>query len=99
MKVFFLIICSIILPVLCLKKTTPKLCVNCKFFINSVTCDNKYGKCSLFPKKENSIDFLVSGVVDDTYYSFCSTARTYDNMCGKEGKKYENKPSKNAHLN
>jgi hypothetical protein len=96
MKYFFLIICSIILPTLSLKKTLPKLCVNCKFFINSVSGENKYGKCSLFPNKENNINFLVTGVEDS--YSYCSYARINDDMCGKEGKKYKKKPSKNEAL-
>jgi len=96
MKYFFLIICSIVLPILSLKKTTPKFCINCKFFINSVSIiDNKHGKCALFPKEENTVNFLVSGV-DDNDYSYCSIARKYDNMCGKEGKKYKKKLSKNA---
>lgn len=98
MKYIFLLICSIALPILSLKKTVPKLCVNCKFFINSISGDNKYGRCSLFPTKENTINFLVSGVEDYNYYNYCTVARTTDDMCGKEGKKYKKKPSKNVHL-
>jgi len=97
MKYFFLIICSIILPVFSLKKTIPKLCINCKFFINSVTSENKYGKCSLFPNEENSVNFLVSGVEDNDYF-YCATTRKCDDMCGKEGKKYKKKLSKNVNL-
>jgi len=37
---------------------------------------------------ENSANFLVSGVEDKDYY-FCSTARQYENLCGKEGKNYK----------
>jgi len=88
MKYFFLIICSIFLPGLSLKKTLPKFCINCKYFINSVSSDNKHGKCALFPKEENSLNFLVSGVVDNDYY-YCSITRKHDDMCGKEGKKYK----------
>jgi hypothetical protein len=97
MKYFFLIIYSILLPVLSLKKTIPKLCINCKFFINSVSGDNKHGKCSLFPKEENILNFLVSGVNDNDYYH-CSITRKYDDMCGKEGKKYKKKLSNNRHF-
>lgn len=97
MKYIFLIICSIILPTLSLKKTISKFCINCKFFINSDSNDNKYGKCSLFPMHENNINFLVTGL-ENNDYSYCKTARTYDDMCGKEGKKYKKKPSKNVPL-
>lgn len=97
MKYIFLIICSIILPGFSLKKAIPNLCINCKFFINSVTSENKHGKCSLFPREENSLNFLVSGV-EENEYSYCTTARMFDNMCGKEGREYKKKTSKNAHL-
>ena len=96
MKYIFLIICYIILSVFSLKKTRPKLCINCKFFVNNLN-DNKYGKCSFFPIEENNTNFLVIGFENIDYY-YCSTARNYDNMCGKEGKKYKNKPSKKEHL-
>lgn len=80
------------------KKTIPKLCINCKFFINSDTGYNKYRKCSLFPK-EHSIEFLITGVeVEDNDYSYCYSARINDGMCGKKGKKYEEKLSENADL-
>ena len=97
MKYIFLVICSIILHGFSLKKAIPKLCINCKFFINSVTSENKNGKCSLFPREENNLNFLVSGVQDNDY-SYCTTARGFADMCGEEGKKYKKKISKNAHL-
>ena len=50
MKNILFIICSIILPILSLKQVKPKLCINCKHFIND-NDNGKYGKCSLFPKK------------------------------------------------
>ena len=61
MKNVFIIICSIIIPVFSLKEiipvfslkeTTPNLCINCKFFMNNFISGNKYGKCSLFPKRQ-----------------------------------------------
>jgi hypothetical protein len=89
MNYFFLIICSVVLPALSLKSVTPKVCVNCKFFTKNVNSEDKYGRCSLFPKEENTINFLVSGIKDDNNYFLCSTARTNNNMCGKEGKMYK----------
>ena len=68
----------------------PNLCVNCKFFMNDFISGNKYGKCSLFPKTEMDID-LVTGIKKNYKYQFCSIARDYDDMFGKEGKKYINK--------
>ena len=69
---------------------TPKLCVNCKFFMKNFISGNEYGKCSFFPKTESEID-LVTGVKKDAKYPFCSIVRNNDSMCGKEGKKYVNK--------
>ena len=87
MKNIFLIVCSIILPVFSLNEMTPKLCVNCKFFMSNFISGKEYGKCSLFPSKEPEID-LVTGIKRCPKYKFCSIARDYDDMCGKEGKKY-----------
>jgi hypothetical protein len=90
MKNILAVICSIIMPVLSLHEITPKLCVNCKFFMSNCLSGNSYGKCSLFPKTEMEID-LVTGIKKDAKYQFCSIARDYDHMCGKEGKRYVNK--------
>ena len=59
--------------------------------------DNKYGKCSLFPEKERDIDYFVTGIEKNMNLHYCSTARNYDDMCGKEGKKYVNKLDENNH--
>ena len=93
MKNIFVIICSVYsLNEIFFK---PKLCINCKFFKNSFIDDNKYGKCSLFKEDmKNDADYFVTGVQKYSDYTFCSIARTYDDMCGKEGKKYINKMSK-----
>jgi len=89
MKYIFLIIYSIILPILSLKNIKPKLCINCKYFITD-NDTGKYGKCSLFPKKENKINFLVNGISEEIY-NYCSISREYTNMCGEEGKLYKKK--------
>ena len=100
MKYIILIICSIFLPVFSLKETTPKHCINCKFFTNTLMTYNKYGKCTLFPKiEQNNVEFLVTGTTNNKNidYNYCSIARKYDDMCGNEGTKY--KPlSKKEHL-
>ena len=96
MKNIFVIICSIIIQVYSLKEVTPNLCINCKFFMNSFIIGNEYGKCSLFPKMEKDIDYFVTGIKKKNKYQFCSIARDYDDMCGKEGKKYINKRDNDA---
>jgi len=77
-------------------KTKPKFCINCKFAINNVVNDNnKFLKCSLFTINEELNDsiFLVTGVnyisEQEPNYIYCSTARKFNNMCGKEGKMYK----------
>jgi hypothetical protein len=89
MKNILFIICSIILPILSLKQVKPKLCINCKHFITD-NDNGKYGKCSLFPKKEGKIHFLVNGVNEELYYH-CSISREMNHMCGEEGKYYKKK--------
>jgi len=89
MNYIIIIIFSIILPVISVKKIIPKLCINCKYFIT----DNRtglYGKCSLFTQKQGKIDFLVNGIDNDQFH-YCSTARALNDMCGEEGKMYKKK--------
>jgi hypothetical protein len=69
----------------------PKFCVNCRYFIPNES-NNEYGKCSLFVY-ENS-KYLVDGLVRDNDYYACSSARSWSNLCGKEGKKYKKKYTK-----
>jgi hypothetical protein len=75
-----LAILSIFLPSLAFE--TPQLCLFCKYSFH--TKNIKFSKCSLFPKiKEPSENDEPM-----TYYT-CYTARNVDNMCGKEGKRFE----------
>ena len=92
MKHIFIIICSILLPIYCLKVTKPKLCINCKFFIPD-NGDGEYGKCSLFPRREDNDNYLVNGInyIAPTDYSYCVTTRHMPDMCGKEGKLHKRK--------
>lgn len=67
------------------------LCKNCKFFIKqTISTPNQFGKCMLFSQNKES-DFFVDGVhrININKYCYCSTARNYDYMCGKDGKKFE----------
>jgi len=72
---------------------TPKLCINCKFYIKNIFATNKFGKCSLFPIDKDSDYFLTNGNnnYDNTDYYYCYISRKHDYMCGKEGKFYEKK--------
>ena len=74
-----------IMTVRSLKEITPKPCVNCKFFISDSFKGTEHGRCSLFKRKGMDND---SG--KDSFL-YCLTARTYEDLCGKEGKKYVNK--------
>ena len=83
-----------IMTVRSLKEITPKLCINCKFFI-SLEKRNEYGRCSLFKKQGMNIDCGKNDCGKDDCekndFLFCLTARSYEDLCGKEGKKYVNK--------
>lgn len=92
MQQVLIIFFSFILPLFGLnqKIVKPKICINCKHFIADDD-DGSFGKCSLFPQKKDNIDFLVYGIEKEEIvdYSYCSTARNFDNLCGKEGKMYK----------
>lgn len=82
-----------------LKETKPKLCINCKYFIE----DSKFGKfgqfnkCALFPKDTKSnIYNLVYGIEYNEYneHFYCATTRSRESMCGEEGKMFKRKYTK-----
>jgi len=99
MKSIFTIILPIILPFsTSVKVTQPKICINCKHFIPDYGT-GIYGRCLLFPTKEHAVNFLVNGVIDKDEYYFCSTSRSSSDMCGIEGKMYENKEEKEKEKN
>lgn len=83
------ILVSILLSVSALE---PKLCKNCKHFIPHPR-DIKFSKCSLFPKLQEENYALIDNIVFDIHveYFYCSITRNYNHMCGKKGKKYEEK--------
>lgn len=74
----------------------PKLCVDCKFFKGNFLYGNTFGKCLMFPREDLDYDetnYLVDGIKRNKRvdYSYCSTSRKYESMCGKEGKMFEKK--------
>ena len=77
-------------------KTKTKFCVNCRHFIPNES-NNEYGKCSLFVY-ENS-KYLVDGVIRDNDYYACSTARSWNSLCGKAGKNYKKKYTRRLVIN
>jgi hypothetical protein len=97
MKNIIITICSIFVSLFSAYTIKPKLCIDCKFFIKDHT-DDKFGKCVLFPKRNEDYYyndyFLVNGIETKNKsieYHFCATSRQFDKMCGKEGKFYEAK--------
>jgi len=69
-----------------------KFCKDCKFFKKDFFSETKYGHCSRFPNQPIN-NYLVDGFKDTspTNYHYCSVARSYDHMCGPEGKYFESK--------
>ena len=69
-----------------------KFCKDCRFFKKDFFTETKYGVCSKFPIEQTD-NYLVDGVkaLSPIEYSYCSTARTYEKMCGKDGKYFESK--------
>jgi hypothetical protein len=66
-------------------------CVQCKFFKKDFWNDPKFGKCTLFSTPVEDYDYLVTGMKTPkkVEYDFCSIARKYESMCGKEGKFFQ----------
>jgi hypothetical protein len=70
-----------------------KFCVNCQHFISVPGCNNKVGRCRLYPKKTDSLEelnYLVSGK-RNLEYRFCNFAREDPESCGISGKYYMKK--------
>ena len=55
-----------------------------------------FGRCKLFPKDNIDNSMLVTGVKEtkEIEYSYCSTARSFEYMCGQKGKLYKKKYTK-----
>jgi hypothetical protein len=95
MNYFFLIINCLIVATISTNLDKPRLCIDCKFFRKNFLTDSGYGKCSLFVRENRIDNYLVNGnkkIPENDYY-FCSTARDFDSLCGKEGTYLEKKSS------
>jgi hypothetical protein len=94
----FLIILTLIIPIISLKHIKPKLCINCKYFIpNNDIGTSEFAKCSFFKTKKGKLNYLINGINKEDYY-YCSIARDTNDMCGEEGKYYKKKIVKNGHI-
>lgn len=92
----FTLLSVLFLQIFSLQQNNPKLCINCKHFINN-DMSNIFGKCAFFSRKDdNNTYMLVNGNQQYKYveYIFCSIARKHDDMCGPEGKMYVKKYKK-----
>jgi hypothetical protein len=69
---------------------TPKICVNCKYYIlTGLPSSPQYGKCQKYPRDIGvNANYLVTGVKETPEYRYCSTVRESEQMCGAKGKDY-----------
>jgi hypothetical protein len=95
MKLIFSLLTLLFLQVLSFKEIKPKLCINCKYFITDNDTD-KYSKCLRFPREETNFSELITGIhhKDEDNYVYCSIARKFDDLCGKQGIMYKKKYGK-----
>ena len=62
-----------------------KICTNCEFFHQKLLQPSKFGKCTKFPIPNEDPYFLVNGIrTVEQDYNYCSTAREFDHLCGKD---------------
>ena len=90
----FTLLSMLFVSISSLKEIKPKLCVNCKYFVEDPKFGkfSKFNKCSLFSKDgENDVYNLVHGVEPYNGYFYCATTRSRESMCGQEGKMYKRK--------
>ena len=68
-------------------------CSNCKHFIEGKSNIFNFGKCKMFTKTKVVYSYSIRDkketrkTIEDMYY--CSTARQFEKMCGKNGKMFE----------
>ena len=71
----------------------PKLCKNCRHFLKPLVTSIEFGKCAMLLQPKDDINYFITGKrKNKSEHYFCSVARNYDNLCGEEGKYYEDKP-------
>jgi len=62
-----------------------KFCITCKHFISD-KINIKYARCGAFPEPNQY--YFISGNESEIEYPFCSIARNYESICGKNATKY-----------
>jgi hypothetical protein len=74
-----------------------KFCLNCRYFLDNSYTGIQFGKCAQFPHIIEDNSYLITGtsIYQEIDYHYCSTARSSEKMCGKEGKIYKRKYQKN----
>lgn len=72
---------------LCNKLT--KICIECKHFLPN-NGDPKFGKCRAFTLED--LTYMIDGKESVEEYYYCSTARNYDTLCGKDATSFIPKP-------
>ena len=70
-----------------------KLCMNCKHFKKDIFTPSKYAQCKKFLIIDKNVYYLIDGKRKDETKNmyYCSTARSFDNLCGEDGTGYEAK--------
>ena len=88
---FFILLASMI--IISCNSLTPKLCINCKYYSNLDNADSIFGKCNFFSEKISDKNYFITGEKKESiiYKSYCSTARSFEHLCGEEGKYYKKK--------
>ena len=80
-----------LVPMFAFKGEPQKICKNCKHFTKDFFTSDTFGKCKLFTRETNINDYLVDGSKPEFENYYCSTARSSDDMCGKDGLLFEKK--------
>lgn len=71
-----------------------KFCVDCEHYLPHIS-NPTYGRCKAFPRtyslNKAETAYMVSGVFSEAEveYFFCSSAREYQNMCGRNATKFQ----------
>ena len=88
---FFILLASMI--IMSCNSLKPKLCINCKYYNNlDNSSESIFGKCNFFSEKVSGKNYLITSEKKDTIYkTYCSTARSFEHLCGEEGKYYKKK--------
>jgi len=71
-------------------KPKTKFCANCKYFIADLYNPSEVdmGKCSAFPIENTNYLIDGSDKTSNYVYYYCSVARSFEHLCGKNGTRY-----------